>query len=153
MHEITLIFPDQLFLNHPAIAPGRTIYLVEEFLFFKEQQFHKQRLLLLKTAMRSYAETLLKDGNKVVYIPAKDINDRGEVFALLSKKSIKVIHLAEFADEWLHQDLLIASKKNGWSIHFYPSPGFIFSNNEIEDFFQEKIIIPWRSFMHIKGKD
>lgn len=138
MNEITLIFPDQLFLNHPAVAPGRTIYIVEEFLFFKVQPFHKQRLFLLKTAMRSYAEMLLKAGNKVIYISAKDIYERSEVFTLLSKKDIKNIHLAEFADEWLHQDLMAASEKNGWSLHFYPSPGFICSSNELKDFFSEK---------------
>jgi len=138
MNEITLVFPDQLFLNHPAIVSGRTIYLVEEFLFFKVQQFHKQRLFLLKAAMRSYAEFLSQAGNKVVYIPAKDINKRGEVFTLLSKKLIKDIHLAEFADEWLRQDLVTASQKNGWAIHFYPSPGFICSNEEIVDFFSGK---------------
>ncbi len=138
MNELTLIFPDQLFLNHPAIFSGRIIYLVEEFLFFKVQHFHKQRLFLLKAAMRSYAETLIQAGNKVVYLSSKDINERGEIFSLISKKNIKTIHLAEFADEWLHQDLMTAVHKYGWTLYFYPSPGFICSNNEVEDFFSGK---------------
>lgn len=138
MDEITLVFPDQLFLDHPAVAHGRPIYLVEEFLFFKVQQFHKQRLLLLKAAMRSYSEVLTKSGHKVVYVPSKEINERCELFKILSRKSIKTIHLAEFADEWLLQDLMAASQKSEWSIRFYPSPGFICSNDEVEDFFSEK---------------
>lgn len=138
MNEITLVFSDQLFLNHPALSPGRVIYLVEEFLFFKVQHFHKQRLFLLKAATRSYAEALTQAGNTVVYLSSKDINERGEVFTLISKKNIKSIHLAEFADEWLQQDLMTAAQKYGWDLHFYPSPGFICSNKELEDFFSKK---------------
>ena len=32
--EITLIFPHQLFKNHPAVASGREIQLIEDRLFF-----------------------------------------------------------------------------------------------------------------------
>lgn len=138
MTEITLIFPDQLFQNHPAIAPGRTIYLAEEFLFFKVQPFHRQRLVLLRAAMREYAQSLLKAKNDLIYLPAKELNERGELFKTLAKKGVKCIHLAEFADEWLQQDLYSAADKYGWTIRFYPSPGFLCTNRDIKAFFAEK---------------
>lgn len=135
--DITLIFPDQLFLNHPCLDYKRPIYLVEEFLFYKVQPFHKQRLVLLKSAMREYAKTLRKR-NKVVYIPSKDLTDRGSLFDMLGKKRIKNIHVAEFADEWLYQDLMRGAEKYEWSVCFYPSPAFMCSNQDLKDFFGEK---------------
>lgn len=138
MTDITLIFPDQLFQNHPAIVPGRTIYLVEEFLFFKVQPFHKQRLVLLIAAMRSYAESLLRQKKKVVYIHSKELTKRGDLFEILADRNIQNVHLAEFADEWLYQDLMDASQKYNWKINFYPSPAFICSNQEVRTFFAGK---------------
>lgn len=138
MADITLIFPDQLFQNHPAIVPGRTIYLVEEFLFFKTQFFHKQRLVLLRAAMQAYAEKLSKSGQEVICVSSIELDERRSLFDLLSKRPIKTIHLAEFTDDWLLQDLLNASQQHGWILKFYPSPGFICSQQEIRDFFADK---------------
>lgn len=139
MTDITLIFPDQLFLKHPCIASPRQIYLVEEFLFYKVQPFHKQRLILLRSAMQRYDEMLRKKQCDVTYIPSKELSHRGSLFDLLGKKHIKSIHLCEFADEWLYQDLMIGAEKYGWKIHFYSSPGFICSNQELKTFFVDKM--------------
>ncbi len=138
MIDITLIFPDQLFLNHPGIVTGRPIYLVEEFLFYRVQQFHKQRLVLLKSAMRTYAEKLRKNKHEVIYIFSKELTERGNIFDRLGEKSIKNIHMTEFADEWLHQDLNAGAEKYGWNINFHASPGFICSEQELETFFAGK---------------
>lgn len=138
MTDITLIFPDQLFLNHPCLTSGRQIYLVEEFLFYKVQPFHKQRLVLLRSAMRSYAEMLRKNQYEVIYISSKDLPYRGSLFDMLGKKHIKNIYVAEFADEWLSQDLTIGAEKYGWNIYFYPSQSFICSNQDLKTFFVGK---------------
>lgn len=138
MAEITLIFPDQLYLNHPCLVSRRPIYLVEEFLFFNVQPFHKQRLVLLKCAMQHYAERLQKNRHDVIKIPSKDLPSRGKWCDILGQKGITNIHLAEFADEWLSQDLKRGAEKYGWEIHFYPSPGSISTNQELKDFFAGK---------------
>lgn len=138
MADITLIFPDQLFLKHPALTSKRKVYLVEEFLFYKVQPFHKQRLLLLKCAMHNYAEMLKKDHHEVIYIPSKELTCRGNIFDILGKNKIKTIHIAEFADEWLYEDLKEGTKKYGWKVTFYPSPGFICSNQDLKSFFSHK---------------
>lgn len=46
MKDAVLIFPHQLFEYHPAVSKDRIIYLIEEFLFFKQYRFHKQKLVL-----------------------------------------------------------------------------------------------------------
>lgn len=138
MTDITLIFPDQLFKNHPCMDSERPIYLVEEFLFFKVQPFHKQRLVLLKASMRAFAEELGNNNKEVVYIPSNELSYRGNFFDLLGNRHIKNIHVAEFADEWLQDDLRRGAEKFGYKIHFYPSPGFICSNRDLKVFFEEK---------------
>lgn len=138
MTDITLIFPDQLFLNHPCLAPGRPIYLVEEFLFYKVQPFHKQRLVLLRAAMRKYADMLRERHLDVTFIPSNELSQRGSAFEILGKQPIRNIHLAEFADEWLHQDLTVKAEKYGWKLHFHPSPAFLCSNLDLKSFFTGK---------------
>lgn len=138
MKEITLIFPDQLFENHPALDKKRPIFLVEEFLYFKVQQFHKQRLVLLRSAMKNYANFLKENGFEIHYIESKLLVDRESLFTLLSNQKISKIHLAEFADEWLKNGLIAASKKYTWNISLYPSPMFLCSEGEVNSFFKGK---------------
>lgn len=153
MTDITLVFPDQLFQDHPAIDSERETYLVEEFLFYKVQPFHKQRLVLLRAAMRSYEKDLLNKNQKTLYIPSKELNKRGDLFEILAKNKIKNIHIAEFADEWLHQDLSAAAKKYGWNVIFYPSPGYICSEQEVNDFFDKKNHYSMASFYTYQRKN
>lgn len=40
--SIRLVFPNQLFEEHPALDSDRVVYQVEEPLFFKQYKFHKK---------------------------------------------------------------------------------------------------------------
>ncbi|MFN5762377.1 MAG: cryptochrome/photolyase family protein, partial [Sphingobacteriales bacterium] len=46
MASATLIFPHQLFEQHPALVEGDPVFLLEEYLFFKLYPFHKKKLIL-----------------------------------------------------------------------------------------------------------
>lgn len=138
MNEATLIFPDQLFEKHPAIKSGRPIYVAEEFLFFKVQPFHKQKLVLLRAAMKAYAETLTRSGHHVTYIDSASLQKRGDLFNFLEKESIKQLHLADFTDDWLKQDLESSMEAHSWKLKLYPSPMFICSPEEIQTYFKGK---------------
>jgi len=139
MKEITLVFPDQIFENHPAVVEGREITLVEEFLYFKVQQFHKQRLVLLRAALQQYKGYLLEKGHKVSYVESTQLDQRKKVFDFLAKKGVKKIHMVEINDEWLEKDRAFSEKKYGFSFEFYPSPGFFLSKKDVEKkFSQEK---------------
>jgi len=136
--EATLIFPNQLFKLHPAITKERSIWLAEDFLFFKIQPFHRQRLILLRLAMKEYESFLLKQGYKVHYIESKELGKRGDLFKLLSHMKIKELHLAEETDSWLNIDLRKNARKHGWNLHIYPSPMFLCTPEELVSFFREK---------------
>ena len=67
MEEVTIVFPHQLFKDHPAIAPGRTVYLIEEVLFFKQLNFHQQKLVLHRASMKAYEQYLIhKNANQFI---------------------------------------------------------------------------------------
>ena len=44
--QAVLVFPNQLFREHPAMEKNRLIVLAEDWLFFRQFAFHKQKLIL-----------------------------------------------------------------------------------------------------------
>lgn len=136
--EATLILPNQLFASHPAIKKGRPIWLAEEFLFFKIHPFHRQRLILLRSAMKEYEAYLKKQDLEVYYIESNKLSKRGDIFKLLGKKKLKELHIAEETDDWLNQDLQKSAHQNGWKLHIYPSPMFLCAPEDLLLFFKGK---------------
>jgi deoxyribodipyrimidine photolyase-related protein len=68
--EITLVYPHQLFAEHPAIQRGRGVALIEDPLFFGTDplwpiKVHCQRLLLHRLSMVAYADELRQKGFSV----------------------------------------------------------------------------------------
>lgn len=91
MEEAVLIFPHQLFEFNPAIGENRVIYLIEEYLFFKQFKFHKQKLILHRASMKFYFD-FLKSKNLVAdYIESQselsDIRALITYLARLGKKN------------------------------------------------------------------
>jgi len=68
MKEALLIFPNQLFENHPGLKKDRVVFLIEEPIFFTAFTFHKKKLVLLRAAMKYYQHILTKKGYVVKYI-------------------------------------------------------------------------------------
>ena len=61
--KISLVYPHQLFADHPAVLDGQEVYLVEDPLFFgtdREQplNLHVKKLMLHRASMKRYAEGL-----------------------------------------------------------------------------------------------
>mgnify|MGYP006214396805 CR=1 FL=1 len=56
--EVSIIFPNQLYKQHPAIVANRPVYLLEEWHFFNQYQFHKEKLVLHRASMKFYEQFL-----------------------------------------------------------------------------------------------
>jgi len=52
MQAINLVFPHQLFKDQSVLEAGSTYYLVEEYLFFDQYKFHKQKIAFHRATMR-----------------------------------------------------------------------------------------------------
>lgn len=60
MKQINLIFPHQLFEASPLFDLDAPFYIVEEFLFFKQYKFHKQKIAFHRATMKRYADFIQK---------------------------------------------------------------------------------------------
>jgi len=67
-----ILFPHQLFEQNTLISKCDTIYLVEEWLFFKQFNFHKQKIAFHRSSMKFYENYLQSKNMNVVYVDASN---------------------------------------------------------------------------------
>jgi deoxyribodipyrimidine photolyase-related protein len=139
MSEATLIFPHQLFKQHPAVTKNRVVYLVEEELFFNQYNFHKQKLVLHRASMQFYKEALTKKGVTVNYVNATDkLSDVRKLISHLATKKIKDIHICDVADFWLNKRITETAPKSKIEIHKIETPNFLNTPAQGDAFFAKK---------------
>lgn len=139
INSLTLIFPHQLFQNHPALEKGREVYLVEEWLFFRQYNFHRQKLVLHRASMKFYEDWLKKNEYIVNYVET-DVkeNDCRLLVANLAQQKIKHIYIAAVADNWLLQRMQSACTINEVTLHIYDSPNFLNTEQNTADYFSKR---------------
>ncbi len=120
--EITLVYPHQLFANHPAIARGRAVRLIEDPLFFGNDAswpaaMHQQKLMLHRASMKAYEAELQADGHAVQYIEAFEKQEL--------PPEVRVIHLANPADDVLMRRARRLAERHGADLVVYDSPNFL----------------------------
>jgi deoxyribodipyrimidine photolyase-related protein len=139
MNTITLIFPHQLFKQNPAVQSGRPIILIEENLFFKQYNFHKQKLILHRASMKFYESYLLNAKHKVTYIETTHINNEIiKCIDALAKDKITEIHVAEVTDFLLEKRLKAACKKNNIQLELHSTPYFLNNMDDVAEYFEKK---------------
>ena len=140
MQEITLVYPNQLFPAHPAIRPGRPVWLIEDPLFFGNDSrwpaaMHAQKILLHRASMQAYAEELRAAGHTIRTLGFAEPFD--------PPASLQAIHLAEPHDDVLKRRLLRLSATRGITLHWHASPHFLTP----PDFLAERIAGRKKPFM------
>lgn len=136
MSAVTLIFPHQLFQDHPALKADRPVYLVEEWLYFNQYTFHKKKLLLHRASMMYYADQLRNKGIAVEYIEATDeLCEIRKLVAALAEGGITTIHYAHVADDWLEKRLDKACARNNIGLAEYRSPNWLNAAGEVAEYF------------------
>ncbi len=133
MLEATLIYPHQLFVNHPAIAKERTIYLVEEPLFLQEFPTHRQKLLLHRLSMQAYSNDLIQAGYVVEYLEASQLKTSETVFSVLKKAGVTKVYVVDVTDDWLRKRIELYSVHAGIDVIWYESPLFILGKTEAQE--------------------
>lgn len=139
IESISLIFPHQLFEEHPALDSDRVVYLTEEFLFFRQYKFHKQKLVLHRSSMKFYQDYLERNKLKVIYIDSSnELSDIRKLIPYLKQKGIEEIHFTDVADNWLEKRIKQTAAKSGIKIHEYSSPAFLNAKDELKEYFKGK---------------
>jgi len=72
MKHIGLIFPHQLFENHPVLEHTNEVYLIEDSLFFGDPytkiSMHTNKLILHRASMKAFSDLLTQKGVQVHYL-------------------------------------------------------------------------------------
>ncbi|HQQ97131.1 MAG TPA: cryptochrome/photolyase family protein [Cyclobacteriaceae bacterium] len=139
MSAVTLIFPHQLLEQHPAMSMNRTVYLIEEFLFFNQYNFHKQKLVFHRAGMKAYQEYLERKGFAVIYVEAHERTaDIRQLLPHLKKKGVSEIHFADVTDFLLGKRLITGTDRLKIKAISYDSPLFILTGEQVRDYFFNK---------------
>jgi deoxyribodipyrimidine photolyase-related protein len=123
MNEATLIYPHQLFAEHPCLRHGATVFLIEDPLFFNQYQFHKKKLLLHRATMKMYEQHLKEGSYTVRYIESHELKQSEEVAQFLS--SYDKVRVAEVCDDWLSRSIRNAVRSVGALLEVSTSPNFL----------------------------
>lgn len=135
--EVCLIFPHQLFKQHPALKEGRLVYLVEEYLFFRLYPFHRQKIAFHRASMKEYEAFLKNSGFSVTYVNAHDEQaDIRQLIPYLQEKEVTVIHTIDPTDDWLEKRLQASCKKANMALEIMDNPAFLNTREELNHFFR-----------------
>ena len=137
MKEATLLFPHQLFENLDHLSPQYPVYIVEEYLFFKQYNFHKQKLVFHRASMKFYEDYLDRNGFSVTYIETHDpCSDVQRLIATLIDKGVKKLHIIDPTDNWLSKR--IQQSAISIDINLLDSPLFLNTKEELSYFFKAR---------------
>ncbi len=139
MSDLSIIFPHQLFRQHPAVDKKRPICLIEEWLFFKQYNFHRKKLLLHRASMKWYESWLQEQGYQVFYVESGEAeNDCRQLVNTLAGKNITDIHIADPADNWLLKRIQSACDNNKIALNIYDSPNFLNTVEAVAGYFNKQ---------------
>lgn len=138
MKNINLIFPHQLFKVSPLFETNAPVYLVEEYLFFKQYPFHKQKIAFHRATMKRYEAYLQENKNiEVIYIEATQaISDIRLLIPELKRQGIEQVNYIDPTDNWLQKRLDKGFRESGIKATPYNSPLFLNSKKDLATFFR-----------------
>lgn len=139
MARIAVVFPHQLFERNKLIELCDVVYLVEEYLFFKQYKFHKRKIALHRAAMKFYQDFLLSRNVRVVYIDSFDeLSDVRKLIPHLKADGNEAIDYIDTTDFWLEKRISIACEQNKLQYNRHSSPLFLNSVEDLSSYFADK---------------
>ena len=99
--SINIIFPNQLFEKSFVLDNDYTTYLMEEYLFFKQFNFHKQKIAYHRSSMKKYYDFLTSKGKNVKYIDSYSKTSDLSYFLENLDDNIKELNIYNPVDNWL----------------------------------------------------
>jgi len=138
MKQIHLLFPHQLFKDSSIFQVKAIVYLVEEFLFFKQYPFHKQKIAFHRASMKTYEAYLQTKGLEVRYIEAiSDSSDIRKLIPKLHQQGITHINYIDPVDNWLQKRIERSCKKNKITCTVFDTSIFLNSKADLSFFFRK----------------
>ena len=138
--EISLIYPHQLFADHPALQQGRPVALIEDPLFFGTDprwplRVHWQRLLLHRASMACFAAALQEKGWTVVQQHHDAAADTAGHLELLRLAGYRCFHLADPVDDVLERRIRAFVQRHDCQLTLLPTPMLMTPSTVLEQHF------------------
>jgi len=129
--EVVCVFPHHLFEHHPCIKDHRTVFLIEDRRFFRDFQFHKQKLAFHRACLKNYQLYLEEKGYKTCYI-------EGDLESIFDHGKIDSIHVVELDDMELEKRLKAAINQHEVRLEIFQTPLFLTTKQEFSNLFKDK---------------
>ena len=137
MNAVNLIFPHQLFKSSKLIKNGLPIFIIEEFLFFKQYSFHKQKLAFHRATMKHYEAYLRCKNTEVTYVDSTEsISDIRTLIPYLKSIGIDEINYIDPVDNYLQKRIEKGCLDNSIKRHVIDSPLFLNTKADLQPFFR-----------------
>ena len=135
--NLNILLPNQLFEDSPLMNNQYDFVLVEEFLFFNQFKFHKQKILFHRISMKNYQQYLESHGRKVKYIESYETES--DIRNLLENLCInlKKIEIIDPDDYYIQKRISNFCKKNQIQLIVHENPSFITKKYELNEFFKK----------------
>jgi deoxyribodipyrimidine photolyase-related protein len=139
MKKAGILFPHQLFEQISPASSCDTVYLVEEWLFFRQYNFHKRKIAFHRASMKFYESYLLAKKIKIVYIDAfNELADIRNLIPYLKSRGVKEIEYTDTTDYWLEQRIHTSCKASNIQKFKRSTPLFLNTSAEIAGYFSGK---------------
>lgn len=136
--KIALVFPHQLFENHPAIKTVDNVYLLEDQLYFKQYKFHKQKLILHRASMKFYADYLSENGKEVHYVNYDEHQSLDAFIQQLKKNHVAQIEVVDPTDFLLKKRLTESCDHHEIELSFHTNPNFYLSPYDLKKLLKKR---------------
>ena len=139
MKKTGILFPHQLFEQNTLISSCDTIYLVEEWLYFRQYNFHKRKIAFHRASMKFYESYLQSKNIEVIYIDSlKELADVRKLIPYLKTQGVESFEYIDTTDYWLEQRIASFSEANHILAVKKATPMFLNSSAEIADYFSAR---------------
>lgn len=138
MGRAALIFPHQLFADHPALAGASRAVMVEEPLYFSRHRYHRQKLILHRATMQRFADDLRQRSVKVDYVEAPELSKTAALVDALERLRIRSVQYVDPCDDRLSTRLAAALEEHGIAASVLDDPHFLTPSSVVRDFPADK---------------
>jgi deoxyribodipyrimidine photolyase-related protein len=139
MSNTGIVFPHQLFEHSEIIDQCQTIFLIEEWLFFRQYRFHKKKIAFHRASMKFYQSYLERLNKKVIYIDSfNELSDIRQLIAHIPSLNIRELAYIDPTDYLLERRINTAAEKNEVVLTSFSSPLFLNTSDENKQYFADK---------------
>jgi deoxyribodipyrimidine photolyase-related protein len=129
MTDAALVLRDQLNQEFSYIDQSSQIVMIESTEWADKLPHHKKKIVLHFSAMRHFADDLVKAGKNVIYFPMCD--DVDNAFLQLQKKDkIETLHVMEPSEWGVLERIKKFAHKHNIKVKVYPNEQFLYQDEK-----------------------